>query len=164
VSLFSRKKVDTKKKVSEIDPDSDEGIVGLFHSILRGVEDDFGQAAKAHLERLHAPGGYAREKADNDFMELGMRLDYIEALDDVEFTVDDSVVAPQVAGKRRGMAQVVSHWSLRGVQNRPLYGIAPNGQQVTIAGLTFTTFRNYNIRMDYTYWEFPELTRRATGQ
>jgi hypothetical protein len=164
VSIFSRKKPDTKTKASEIDPSSDEGIVGLYHSILSGVEDNFAQAARAHLERLHAPGGYAREKAENDFMELGMRLAYLDALDDLEFSVDDSVVAPQIAGKKRGMAQVVSRWALRGVQNRPLCGIAPSGQQVTIEGLTFTTFRNYNVRLDYTYWEFPELTRRMTGQ
>jgi hypothetical protein len=164
VSIFSRKKVDAKQKASEVDPSSDEGIVGLYYSILGGVEDDFGQAAKAHLERLHAPGGYAREKAENDFMELGMRLIYLDALDDVEFSVGDSVVAPMIAGKKRGMAQVVSHWALQGVQNRPLCGIAPSGQQVTIEGLTFTTFRNFNIRGDYTYWEFPELTRRVTGQ
>jgi len=163
VSLFSRKK-NVEQKASVIDPDSDEGIVGLYHGILKGVEENYAEAAIKHLQRLHAPGGYAREKAEHDFMDFGMRPAYLDALDDIEITIDDSVVVPQIAGKRRGMAQVVSHWSVRGVQKRPLHGIAPNGGEVTIQGLTFTTFRNYNIRMDYTYWEFPELTRRTTGQ
>jgi hypothetical protein len=163
MSLFGRKKVDKHQKASEVNPDTDEGIVGVYHSILRGVENVFGEAATAHLERLHQPGGYAREKAEHDFMDLGMHLSYLDALDDIEFTVGESVVVPQIALKRRGAAQVVLHWSATGVHNRPLVGVAPTGERVTIKGLTFTTFRNYNVRVDYTYWDFPEL-RRTPGQ
>ena len=165
MSLFSRKKkADKDDGTALLDPTTDEGIVGLYHSIMSDVEADFRDATKAHLERLHVPGGYAREKTEHDFMDLGMRLAYLDALDDIELSVDESIVAPQITAKRRGMAQVVSHWAVRGVQNRPLLGLPPNGQQVTIEGLTFTTFRNYSIRVDYSYWELPELTRRMVGR
>jgi len=39
-------------------------------------------------------------------------------------------------------------------------GLVPNGEQVTIEGTTYTTFRNYNIRLEYTYWHMAELTRQ----
>jgi hypothetical protein len=165
VSLFTRKKkVDKDQKASDVDPTTDEGIVGLFHSVMEEVEEDFARQATAHLERLHEPGGYRREKTERDFMDLGMRLTYLDALDDIQLSVKHAVVAPQITAKRRGMCQVISHWEVRGVQNRPLLGVAPSGQEVTIEGLTFTTFRNYNVRLDYTYWEFPELTRRTAGR
>jgi hypothetical protein len=162
--LLGRKKPDKKQNPADVDPSTDEGIIGLFYSILGEVEDDFGNAARRHLARIHEPGGYDREKAEHDFMDLGMRRSYIEALDDIEFSVQDSVVMPFLPARRRGMAHVVSRWEVRGIHNRPLLSIEPSGQQVTIAGLTFTTFRNYNVRVDYSYWEMPALTGRMVGR
>jgi len=31
---------------------------------------------------------------------------------------------------------------------------------VTIEGMNYTTFRNFNIRSEYTYWHVVEFTRR----
>jgi hypothetical protein len=31
---------------------------------------------------------------------------------------------------------------------------------VTIPGVTYTTFRNYYLKLEYTYWHFPELGRK----
>jgi hypothetical protein len=31
---------------------------------------------------------------------------------------------------------------------------------VTIEGVTYTTFRNYYLKLEYTYWNFPELGRK----
>ncbi len=36
----------------------------------------------------------------------------------------------------------------------------PTGEPVTVEGMTYTSFRNYNIRVEYTYWQIPEVTRR----
>ncbi len=161
MSLLRRKKAAAKKQQAhDIDPESDEGIVGIFFGVLGEIEDDFKQAVVTHLERLHAPGGFELEKSEHDFMDFGMPRSYLKSLDDIEFTVEDAVVAPNLGIRRRGMAHVVTRWTVRGVQNRPLLGIAATGQPVTIQGMTFTTFRNYNIRVDYSYWDMPELTRR----
>jgi len=163
VSLFRRKvKAEREKTAVEVDPTSDEGIVGIFYSIVWGAEESFENAAKRHLQRIHEPGGYELEKSEHDFMELGMKRSYLDALDDIEFSVEDSFAVPALPARRRGMANVITRWVATGVHNRPLLGIEPTGEQITIGGLTFTTFRNYNIRLEYSYWELPDLTRRAT--
>jgi hypothetical protein len=156
--LFGRKK---KPDGTMLDPESDEGLVGLYYSIVERVDADFAAATADHLGRLHEPGGYAREKTEHDFMDLGMKRSYIDALDDLKFEVEDSVSVPLLPLRKRGMAVIVSRWTARGVHNRPLVpGVAPNGEPVTIEGMTYTTFRNYNIRLEYTYWHMAELTRR----
>jgi hypothetical protein len=157
--LFGRKKPQQESGLA--DPETDEGMVGVYYAIMGRVDTDFGSAAAAHLERLHEPGGYAREKIEHDFMELGMRRSYIEALDDLQFTLEESLTVPQISRRRQGAAVIVSRWTASGVHNRPVVaGVAPNGEQVTIEGVTYTTFRNYNLRLEYTYWHMVELTRR----
>jgi hypothetical protein len=162
--LFGRKKEqEQEQEGASLDPTTDEGIVGLFYSILERIEGDFRDAAGTHLERLHEPGGYAREKSAHDFMDLGMKRSYIDALDDLQFTLEDSVTVPQLPLKRRGTAVVVSRWTARGVHNRPgVAGLAPSGEQVTIEGMTYTSFRNFNIRVEYTFWHMTEFTGRMT--
>jgi hypothetical protein len=157
VSLFRRKK---KPTGFDVDPTSDQGIIGLYYSILDRIDEAFSDAATSHLERLHEPDGYAREKQGRDFMELGMRRTYLDALDDLEFTIDDAITVPELGIRKRGGAAVVTRWTARGTQNRPLAGVPAGGEQVTIEGMTYTTFRNYNIRAEYTYWHMVELTRR----
>jgi hypothetical protein len=157
--LFGRKKKEGESGV--IDPESDEGIIGLYYSIIGRVDSDFAGAAAAHLERLHEPGGYAREKSEHDFMDLGMKRSYIGALDDLQFKVEDSVTVSQLGLRRRGMAVIVSRWTASGVHNRPVVaGVSPSGERVTIEGITYTSFRNFNLRLEYTYWHMAELTRR----
>jgi hypothetical protein len=165
VSIFrSKKRARRKQKPGEVDPDTDEGIIGLYDSILATVEEEFTKAVSIHLEHLHQPGGYAREKQQHDFMDLGMRRSYIDALDDIEFTIEDTMCLPQLQMRKRGMAVLVTRWTVRGVHNRPLAGVAPSGDQITIEGMTYSTFRNYNVRVEYTFWHMPELTRRMVGQ
>ncbi len=132
----------------------------LYSSILATVEEEFTNATVAHLERIHEPGGYQREKRESDFMDMGMGRTYLEGLDDVAFTIEDSICFPKVGGRARGGAQIVTRWTAKGIHNRPFAEIAPSGEQVTIEGMTYTTFRDYNIRVEYTYWHVPELTRR----
>ena len=157
MSLFRRK---NRKTGIELDAETDEGIVGVYHAILTEVDDDFVGATRGHLELLHEPGGIERRKADRDFMELGMPRSYIDALDDIEFTVDDAFAVPGLSIGVRGKAAVVSRWTARGTQNRPFLGMPPTGEQVTVEGMTYTTFRNFNIRSDHTYWHLVELTRK----
>jgi hypothetical protein len=162
VRLFRRnKRAPTDQQPQKFDPSSDEGIIGLYYSILGTADENFAKAVVDHLERLHEPGGYVREKRQHDFMDLGMKRVYLDALDDIELTVEDTISAPQVGIKKRGMAVVVARWRARGVHNRPLVGIPPSGEEVTIEGMSYTTFRNYNLRVEYSYWHMPELTRRV---
>ena len=166
MSLFRRKKKEGEdyENSAEVDiwmdPLQDHGMVGLFFRALADVNDEFAKAVQTHLERLHEPGGYEREKQEHDFMDLGMKRDYLDALDDVRFTIDDMLVSPQIVLKKRGTATMVTRWTVLGTHARPLHGLPPSGGELTIEGLTYTTFRNYNIRVEYTYWHTPALTRR----
>jgi hypothetical protein len=160
VSLFRKKKVETEMVPVDIDPREDKGMVGLYYRLTTEAEEDFANAVMSHLARLHEPGGYEREKQEHDFMALGMKSDYLDALDDIEFKVEDVVSAPVLQMKKRGMASLATRWTARGVHNRPLAGMPPTGETVIVEGMTYTSFRNYNIRVEYTYWQIPEMTRR----
>lgn len=157
---FSRvKKIDENEVFVGIDPMEDQGMVGMYFRAMAQIEGDFAKAVRVHLENLHEPDGYAREKQAHDFMELGMKREYLDALDDIEFTIEEIVSAPVTALRRRGMATLVTRFQVRGVHSRPLAGFPPSGQPVTLEGITYTTFRNYNVRVEYTYWHIPEVTR-----
>jgi SnoaL-like polyketide cyclase len=159
VKLFGR-----KKKEEEVDRNSDEGAVGLYFTAMGKAEQEYAKFAGAHLRRIHEPGGYALEKQDNDFMDLGMRRTYLDALEGLEFSVEDTAVVASGAGRAVGMAQVITRWTVRGRHNRPLLGIPPSGEEVTVEGVTYTTFRNYYLKLEYTYWHFPERTRTMGEQ
>lgn len=157
--LFGRnKKKETVVGGLEV-ADPEQGMARLYSEMMTRVEDEFAKFVEEHIKRMHEPGGYAREKQQVDFVDLGMGRKYLDALDDPEFSVLESVTMPQTRGRKRGIAQVVTRWIVRGVHARPLAGIPPSGSQVTIDGVTLTTFRDYKLRVEYTYWEFPELTR-----
>ena len=89
-----------------------------------------------------------------------MERSYLDALDDLEFTIDEWMVYMLAGVRKRGSAHIVTRWTVRGVHNRPLLGIPPTGEPVTIIGATYTRMRNYRIQTDFNYWELPELTRR----
>jgi hypothetical protein len=152
--VFGRKKKDEPGA-------ADDGMVGLYTTMVDKIEEEFVKFVTEHLERIHEPGGYEREKQVADFMDLGMRRQYLDALDDVELSVVEGISIPQTRGKRRGAGQVVTRWNVRGRHKRPLLGIAPTGEEVSIDGVTLSSFRDYKLRVEYTYWELPELTRRA---
>jgi hypothetical protein len=157
MKLFGRKK-EKEEKVREI-ADPEQGMARLYTEMVAKIEDEFSKFVHEHLKRIHEPGGYEREKKEYDFMDLGMPRSYLQALDDIQFSALESFVSAQLRGKRRGQALVVTRWTVRGVHARPLVGVPPSGNEVTINGETHTTLRDYKVRIDNTYWEFPELTR-----
>jgi hypothetical protein len=158
--LFKRK----KKDIHESERLSDEGAVGLYFNLMGQAQDAYADYVNEHLRRIHEPGGYAREKKENDFMELGMKRAYLDALDEVEFEVDDSAVLAAGSARAVGAAQVITEWTVRGRHARPLLGIQPSGETITLKGVSYTTFRNYYLKVEYTYWDFPELTARMSGK
>ena len=139
---------------------ADEGIVGLWVRKTRAVEEEYAKDVIGHLRRIHEPDGLAREKRENDFMDLGMARSYLDALDGLEFTVDDWMVYMLPGVRKRGSAQIVTRWTVRGRQTGSMLGIAGTGEEVTLGGITYTRMRNYRIQTDFTFWELPELTRR----
>ena len=150
-----------RKKKDEPGAAEDDGMVGLYNAMIEKIEEEFVKFVAEHLERIHEPGGYEREKQLADFMDLGMGRQYLDALDDVELSVAEGISIPTTRGKRRGGGQVVTRWNVRGRHKRPFLGIAPTGEEVSIDGVTLSSFRDYKLRVEYSYWELPELTRRA---
>ena len=154
--LFGKKKQGATIETASQD---DEGMVGLYFTMLANIEKEYCKFVAEHLERIHQPGGYDREKRENDFMNLGMRMSYLDALDDIQFAVVESISMPETRGRNRGKGLVLTRWTVRGVHARPLLNIPPTGEQVTIDGMTYTNFRDYKIRVEYNFWELPSLTR-----
>ncbi len=149
-----------RKKKSEED-DSEFGIVDLFDQHLATEEAVYSDNVLAHLRRIHEPNGYQREKREHDFIDLGMPRSYLDALDEIELTIESQFASALLQPRKRGQGQVVSRWTVRGIHRRELAGIPPSGEPVQIGGLSYTTFRDYALRTEYTFWEVPELTRRA---
>ncbi len=163
MKLFGRKKEKQDEGGLFADPEQG-GMARLYTDMVAKLDVEYTKFVQGHLKRIHEPGGYEREKQEADFMDVGMGRSYLQALDDIEFTAMESVVMPQLKGKRRGSGVVVTRWTVRGMHARPLAGVPPSGNQVTIQGETHTTLRDYKIRIDNTYWEFPELTRSVIDE
>jgi predicted ester cyclase len=107
-----------------------------------------------HLMAIHEPGGLAARKQSADFMELGTPHAYLDALSDLEFTIDGLVITTQ--------QQVAARWTVTGVHVADLHGVQATGQPITIRGVTILVMQDKYVLSDYTYFDFPELTRRAS--
>jgi hypothetical protein len=149
-----------RKKKSEED-DSEFTIVDLYDQQVDTEEAIYTDKVLEHLQRIHEPDGYQREKQEHDFIDLGMPRSYLDALDEIEFTIENQFGTALLQPRKRGQGQVVSRWTVRGIHRRELMGVPPSGELVEIGGLSYTTFRDYRLRTEYTFWALPELTRRV---
>ena len=165
VKLFRRgKKANGDGAVDVKTADPDKGMAWLIKDLTRKTEGHFRDFVLEHLQRIHEPGGFEREKSEvSDFMDLGMSLSYLEALDEIQFSPGETMVLPEIRGLRGGKCDVVTRWTVRGIHARPLAGVEPTGEETTIEGVTITTVRDYRLRSDYSYWQIPELTRKFVG-
>jgi predicted ester cyclase len=122
---------------------------------LMGARNERQHHVIEHLQAVHEPGGLAARKQAADFMELGTPRSFLDALSDLEFTIDEMFVTVlQNAG---------ALWTVTGVQTGELCGIPPTGEPVTIKGITILVMQDKYVLSDYTYWDFPELTRRMSS-
>jgi predicted ester cyclase len=147
VSLFRRKK---QEKEGEIPL-----IVQLYFEQEDQPIEENRELVESHLRNLHMPGGLEEEKKKHDFTDFAMPRDYIEALDDLEFTIDEQFAARD---------QVTTRWTVQGIHRRPLLGLEPSADKITISGVTISVVKNERVRQEWAYWELPALTRRLTGE
>jgi predicted ester cyclase len=145
MSLFRRKKKDE---------DEIPGIVQLyFEQDMEPIEKNRG-VAEEHLRNLHMPELIEEEKRKHDFVDLGMPRAYMDALDDIEFTLHELLASGD---------QVVGRWTVTGIQRRELLGLEPSNEAVTIDGITICVVKYERVRQEWTYWELPALTERLVG-
>jgi predicted ester cyclase len=107
-----------------------------------------------YLHQIHEPGGLAARKAEADFMELGTPRAYLDALTGLELHVDDVAIAGDQAAVR---------WRVTGTHTGELCGVPPSGEQITLTGVSVIVMKFEFVMSDYTYWDFPELTRRVSA-
>jgi steroid delta-isomerase-like uncharacterized protein len=69
---------------------------------------------------------------------------YLSAFPDGAITVDEQIAEGDV---------VASRWTARGTHGGELMGIAPTNKQVTVAGLSYTKFRNGKMIESYANWD-----------
>jgi hypothetical protein len=164
VRLFGRAKKRTDGSTADgrgAEPGT--GMAGLLKDLDAKAENEFVKFVVEHLERIHEPGGYEREKKEiSDFMDLGMGRKYLEALDDLQLSIGEVLILAVTRG-RGGKAEIVTRWTVRGIHARSLAGIEPTGEEIAIDGVTITTIRDYRLRSDYSYWQIPELTHKFLG-
>ena len=145
MSLFRRKKED---------PDEIPGIVKLYFEQDEKPLEENREIVEEHLINYHKPGRQQEEKRKHDFVDLGMPRAYMDALDDLEFTLHELI---------SGGDQVVARWTVQGIHRRDLLGLAPSGEAVTIDGLMICVVKYERIRQIWAYWELPQLTERLVG-
>jgi hypothetical protein len=161
--LFGRGKKSGRDEKHDDEATDDKGLVWLFRELSEKAENEYAEFVLAHLRRIHEPGGYEREKREiSDFIDLGMGRTYLQAVDDVRFSPEETIVMAEVRGPR-GRCDVVTRWTVTGVHARPLAGVEPAGEEITIEGATISTIRDYRLRSDFSYWQIPELTRKVLG-
>jgi predicted ester cyclase len=145
VSLFRR-----KNKEGEVPT-----IVQLYRDQAEEPLAKNREIVQAHLQNLHRPGGVQEEKKKHDFVELAMPRPYMDAMDNVQFTIDDQISSAD---------QVATRWTARGIHRRELLGLEPSGEEIAIAGVTVSVVKYERVRQEWTFWDHPELTRRLSGE
>jgi predicted ester cyclase len=141
VSLLRRKKKDDGEL---------PGIVQLyFEQQDEGLEENR-ELVEEHLENLHK-GKLAEEKRKHDFVDLAMPRAYLDALDDLEFTLHELLAFGD---------QVAARWTVRGIHRRDLLGLEPTGEEVTIDGVAICVVKYERVRQEWWYWEMPGLEQR----
>jgi predicted ester cyclase len=146
VSLFRRKK-------------EKEGEVPLIVQLYRDQEQEplvkNEGIVESHLHTLHKPGGVEEEKKNHDFIDFAMSRAYLDALDDIEFTIEEQLSSGD---------QVTSRWTIRGIHRRPLLGVEPSGEPVEIAGITVSVVKFERVRQEWAFWEPPRLREKLLGR
>ena len=112
------------------------------------------EMVKQHLENLHRPGGAEEEKRKHDFVDFAMPRAYLDALDDVEFSIEEQF--PWVD-------QVTTRWTVRGIHRRELLGVQPSGERVEITGMTISVVKSERVRQEWAYWDFPQYRELVAG-
>jgi steroid delta-isomerase-like uncharacterized protein len=69
---------------------------------------------------------------------------YLSAFPDGAITVDDQIAEGDT---------VASRWTARGTHQGELMGIAPTRKQVTVAGLSYSRFKNGKMVESYANWD-----------
>jgi steroid delta-isomerase-like uncharacterized protein len=69
---------------------------------------------------------------------------YLSAFPDGAITVDDQIAEGDT---------VATRWTGRGTHQGELMGIAPTGKQVTVAGLSYTKFKNGKMVESWANWD-----------
>jgi predicted ester cyclase len=144
MSLFKRKKKDDGELPL---------IVQMYFEEADEPLEENREITEEHLKNLHK-GMVAEEKKKHDFVELAMPRAYMEALDDLEFTIDEQFASGD---------QVATRWTVRGIHRRNLLGLEPSGEEVTINGVTISVVKYTRVRQEWAYWEVPGLTQRLAG-
>jgi steroid delta-isomerase-like uncharacterized protein len=85
------------------------------------------------------PGPMRGKQAFKDFIQM-----YLSAFPDGAIKVDEQIAEGDV---------VASRWTARGTHGGELMGIAPTQKQVTVAGLTYTKFKNGKMVESYANWD-----------
>jgi predicted ester cyclase len=144
MSIFRRKKKDD----GEIPM-----IVQLYFEQDAEPLEENREIVEEHLENVHK-GKLAEEKRAHDFVELGMTRAYLDALDDIEFTLEETLAFAD---------QVSARWTVRGIHRRDMLGLEPTGQPVTVEGLTICVVKYERVRQQWSYWEIPGLEQKLAG-
>jgi steroid delta-isomerase-like uncharacterized protein len=145
MSLFRRKKKEEEGEVPLI-------VQMYFEEDERPLEENR-EIVEEHLNNLHS-GQLAEEKRKHDFVDLGMPRAYLDALDDLQFTIEDQLASGD---------QVATRWTVRGVHSRDMLGVPPTGQQVTVEGVTICVVKYERVRQEWAYWEIPGLAEQLAG-
>jgi predicted ester cyclase len=128
-------------------------IVQLYMDAAEAPLIERAELVEEHLENLHQ-GGLDEEKKTHDFIDFAMSREYMDALDNLEFTIEDQVSYGD---------QVISRWTVRGIHRRPLLGLEPSGESVTISGATVSVVKYERVRQEWAYWDLPEFVQRVGG-
>jgi predicted ester cyclase len=144
MSLFRRKKKDD---------DELPLIVQLYNEEQQEPLEENREIVVEHLENVHK-GMVAEEKRKHDWVDLAMPRAYLDALDDLEFTLEETLAFSD---------QVSARWTVRGIHRRNLLGMEPTGEEVTIEGLTICVVKYERVRQEWSYWEIPGLEQKLAG-
>jgi hypothetical protein len=113
-----------------------------------------GRRQLAGVAALRLTKQHGGEPVRADVPQLGMQPAYLLAVSGGQFEIDYQVTDG---------SQVATRWSFSGRLDADLFGLAGNGQPVSVSGITITTFSARKLRQEWSYWNLQESGASGSG-
>jgi predicted ester cyclase len=122
-------------------------MANLKHQARRIVEQVYGKGRVEVLDQLCHPGYVSHDPLTGDADLAGVKA-YVRLLRACFPNLEASILALYADGDT-----VITQWRMEGNLARELLGVAPQGQRITLEGLTVSHFEDGKLVEDASEWD-----------
>jgi predicted ester cyclase len=122
-------------------------MANLKHVARRIIEEVYGEGRVELLDELCSPGYVSHDPFSGDADAAGVKA-YVRLLRACFPNLEASILALYAEGDT-----VITQWRMEGNLERELLGVKPQGQRITLEGLTVSQFEDGKLVEDMSQWD-----------